>query len=96
MAIQAKHIIVHGKVQGVGFRYFVGKAGVKRGLTGNARNCPDGTVEIIVEGNAAEIAGFLKEVERGPALSRVERVVVADISAQGAYDSFFVEGRSIK
>jgi len=93
MEIQAKRIIVHGRVQGVGFRYFVRKAGIEHGLTGDARNCPDGTVEIIVEGNAAEIAAFLKKVARGPALSRVKRMDIADITAQGAYDSFFVEGR---
>ena len=92
MEIQAKRIIVHGRVQGVGFRYFVRNAGAERGLTGDACNCPDGTVEIIVEGNAAEIAGFLREVERGPALSRVERVDVIDIPARGAYNSFFIEG----
>ena len=92
MDIQAKRIIVHGRVQGVGFRFFVCKAGAKRGLTGDARNCPDGTVEIIVEGNAAEIAGFLKEVEHGPALSRVKNLDVVDIPAQGAYKSFLIEG----
>jgi len=89
----AKHIIVHGRVQGVGFRYFVRKAGMDRGLTGDARNRPDGTVEIIVEGNPAKIEDFLKEVERGPALSRVKRVDISDITAQSSYDSFLIEGR---
>jgi len=92
MEIKAKHIIVHGRVQGVGFRYFVREAGMNRGLKGDARNCPDGTVEIIVEGGAAEIDDFLRDVKRGPALSRVVRMDVADISARGAYDSFLVEG----
>ena len=91
MEISAKHIIVHGRVQGVGFRYFVRKAGLERGLTGNVCNCYDGTVGIIVEGNAAEIAGFLKEVEIGPALSRVERLDISDITSRGTYDSFLVE-----
>ena len=93
MEIQAKHIVVHGRVQGVGFRYFVRDAGIKRGLTGDARNCSDGTVEIVVEGDDAEISGFIEEVERGPALSHVERVDISDIPAQGACDSFLVEGR---
>ena len=93
MDIQAKRIIVHGRVQGVGFRYFVCKAGEQRGLTGDARNCSDGTVEIIVEGDAAKIVDFIREVERGPILSRVERVEITDIPARGAYDSFLMEGR---
>jgi acylphosphatase len=92
MDIQAKRIVVYGRVQGVGFRYFVRKAGLEHGLTGTARNCSDGTVEVIVEGKTAEIAGFLREVERGPAISRVERLEVVDIPACGAYDSFLVEG----
>ena len=96
MEIQAKHIIVHGRVQGVGFRYFVREAGLKRGLTGDARNCSDGTVEIIVEGDAAEIAGFLMEVEQGPVLSRVKRVNVTDIPARGEYDTFLMEGGKTK
>ena len=93
MKILAKRIVVHGMVQGVGFRYFVRKAGMERGLTGNACNFLDGTVEIIVEGDALKIEDFLKEVERGPALSRVEQMDISDIPALGAYDSFLVEGR---
>ena len=93
MEIQAKRITVHGMVQGVGFRYFVHQAGTEYGLTGNTRNCPDGTVEIIVEGNAKKIADFLGKVECGPARSRVERVEIEDIPETGAYDSFLVEGR---
>jgi len=93
MEIQAKHITVHGRVQGVGFRYFVRDAGKKRGLTGDARNCSDGTVEIVVEGDAAEINGFIEEVKRGPARSRVKRVDISDIPAQSAYNTFLVEGK---
>jgi acylphosphatase len=93
MTIQAKRIIVHGRVQGVGFRYFVRHAGSRLGLTGNVCNCPDSTVEIIVEGKSGTIEEFIKEVEKGPALARVDRVAVADIQVQGNYGSFSIEGR---
>jgi acylphosphatase len=92
MAGRAKQIIVHGRVQGVGFRYFVQYAGNRLGLTGNVRNCPDSTVEIVVEGDAGKIADFIKEVEKGPSLARVQRVDVIDIPVQGAYDTFLIEG----
>ena len=92
MAACAKHIIVHGRVQGVGFRYFVEHVGNRIGLTGNVRNCPDSTVEIIVEGDARKIAEFIRQVERGPSLARVQRVDVVDIPAQGTYGSFSIEG----
>jgi acylphosphatase len=92
MTAHAKQIIVHGRVQGVGFRYFVQHVGDRIGLTGNVRNCSDSTVEVVVEGSLKKIADFLKEVERGPALARVQRVDVTDIPAQGTYDSFKIEG----
>jgi acylphosphatase len=92
MATRAKQIVVHGRVQGVGFRYFVQYVGNRLGLTGNVRNCPDSTVEIVVEGDAGKIADFIKEVERGPSLARVQRVDVVDIPMQGTYGTFSIEG----
>ena len=92
MAAQAKLIIVHGRVQGVGFRFFVQHVGNRLGLTGNVRNCPDSTVEIVVEGNARKIADFIKQVEKGPSLAWVQRVDVVDIPVQGTYGSFSIEG----
>jgi acylphosphatase len=92
MANRAKHIIVYGRVQGVGFRYFVRHIGNRMGLTGDVRNCPDSTVEIVVEGDAGKIADFIKHVEEGPSLARVERVDVVDVPMQGTYGSFLIEG----
>jgi acylphosphatase len=92
MTVQAKHIIVHGRVQGVGFRYFVHHAGSRLGLTGNVRNCSDSTVEIVVEGPSGKMADFIKEVETGPGIARVDRVNVADIPVRGDYSTFSIEG----
>ncbi len=83
MATVAKHVVVHGRVQGVGFRFFVQHVGIQLGLTGDVRNCPDSSVEIIVEGSPAGIAQFLREVEKGPRLARVERLDVSDIEVFG-------------
>ena len=92
MAMQAKHIIVQGRVQGVGFRYFVQRVGMRLGLTGNVRNCPDSAVEIVVEGPARRIEEFVKEVGQGPPLARVERLDIHDIPPRGNYRSFLIEG----
>jgi len=92
MAVCAKHIIVHGRVQGVGFRYFVQNVGRQMELAGNVSNAPNSTVDIIVEGEAGKIADFVRQVEKGPSLSRVERIDVMDIPFQGKYDSFLIEG----
>ena len=45
-----RHIVVHGRVQGVGFRAFVEHEALKRGLEGWVRNCRDGTVEAVFKG----------------------------------------------
>jgi acylphosphatase len=92
MTLQAKQMIVSGIVQGVGFRYFVRDAGVRLELTGNVRNCPDSTVEIIVEGSEKKIAEFIRQVEKGPLRARVDRVDVMDVPVRDAYSSFLIEG----
>jgi len=61
-------------------------------LTGNVRNCPDSTVEIVVEGDARKITEFIKRVEKGPSLARVQRLDVTDIPVQGTFGSFSIEG----
>ncbi len=92
MKIQARQITVHGRVQGVGFRYFVQHVGNRLGLSGNVRNCPDSTVEIVVEGDARRIKDFIKQVGKGPSLAWVQRVDVVDIPVRGTYGSFSIEG----
>lgn len=88
----AKQLTVYGRVQGVGFRYFVQHIGNRMGLNGDVRNRADSTVEIIVEGDARKMADFIRQVEKGPPLSRVERVNVLDIPVKGTYSSFSIEG----
>ena len=92
MSAQAKQVTIHGRVQGVGFRYFVRNVGNRLGLVGDVRNCPDSTVEIVVEGNARKIAEFIKQVEKGPSLAWVQRVDIIDIPVRGTYGSFTIEG----
>ena len=93
METVAKHIVVHGRVQGVGFRYFVQRAGDRMALTGNVANCPDSTVEIFVQGDAKEVGRFIQEIEKGPAIARVDRIDVRDAVPRGNYSGFLIEGR---
>lgn len=92
MAACAKQIIVQGRVQGVGFRYYVQHIANRMGLCGDVRNCPDATVEILVEGDSAKMPEFIKQIEKGPSLSRVQRVDVLDVPMKGTYRSFLIEG----
>ena len=59
---QQRKVIFSGTVQGVGFRYTAVRTAERYDVTGQVRNCPDGTVEIIVEGVAKEIDAFLDDL----------------------------------
>lgn len=72
--MRAVHIIVSGRVQGVGFRQFARSRAVASSLRGWVRNLPDGNVECHAEGEEAGIEGFLADLRRGPLLSRVDAV----------------------
>ena len=92
MAKLARRIIVHGMVQGVGFRYFVRRVGRRLGLTGNVCNLPDGTVEIVVEGSPELLEEFIGEVRKGPPSAQVERADIHEIAVSGRYPMFLIEG----
>ena len=68
------HVIVHGRVQGVGFRWFVREAARRRDLGGWVRNLEDGSVEVMVEGNDADVAFLEEQLRRGPRGAGVERL----------------------
>ena len=67
-----KHVIVRGRVQGVGFRYFVYRLAEKYGLTGWVRNCPDGSVDMEVQGSLSSVEAFFQTVEAGDRFIRVD------------------------
>ncbi|HWZ27501.1 MAG TPA: acylphosphatase [Gemmatimonadales bacterium] len=66
--------LVRGLVQGVGYRWFVRRAAERLGLSGVARNLDDGSVEVLVQGDNADIASLELELRRGPSMARVQRV----------------------
>jgi acylphosphatase len=55
MSKTARQIVFRGRVQGVGFRYTACRIAAQHGLTGWVRNCPDGSVESVMQGSAADI-----------------------------------------
>jgi len=68
------HAIVSGRVQGVGFRYFVKHAASELNLSGWVRNLTDGTVELEVEGPEEELEEFRQKLWKGPGLGRVDDI----------------------
>ena len=70
----ARRLVVAGRVQGVGFRYFTLEAARRQGLHGTVRNLDDGRVEIEVEGDADAVIRFERDIRRGPIGARVDDV----------------------
>jgi len=68
------HLVVRGRVQGVGFRYFVLQRADSMGIAGWVRNRPDGAVEVEAEGSRPELERLVAAVSRGPAGANVTAV----------------------
>ncbi len=83
-----KHIIIKGKVQGVGFRYWLYKAAKQRNIDGWVKNKISGEVEAVLIGNDTEINNLLKLCEKGPPLSKVKKVIAQDYREEYINKSF--------
>lgn len=82
----ARHFLVSGRVQGVGFRWFVVDVARRENLRGHVRNLPDGRVEAAAEGETDSLTRFETALWRGPTRARVEHVLVTDVEPSGAAD----------
>lgn len=71
---QELHAVVRGRVQGVGFRYFVIEKALSLGLRGFARNAGDGSVEVLAQGPRPALENLLALVRRGPASADVREI----------------------
>jgi acylphosphatase len=89
---QRLHARVIGRVQGVGFRYFVMSAAAELGLIGWVRNRRDGSVELLAEGELETLKKLVQSLQRGPRSSAVKEVKTELQEATGEYESFFVRG----
>jgi acylphosphatase len=74
---------VRGRVQGVGYRYFVLQEAERRSLTGFARNLTDGSVEVVAEGPAEILRDLETQLREGSAFSHVESVEAESIAPRG-------------
>ena len=87
---QQLHAVVQGRVQGVGFRDFTQRRAAELGVTGWVRNQPDGTVEVVAEGDRETLERFLAFLWRGPNAARVVRVEYDYHPATGRFPGFGV------
>jgi len=75
--------VVRGRVQGVGYRYFVMREAERLGIAGFVRNLPDGGVEVVAEGTDAAMRDLEEGLREGPAFSQVEGVEREAIASRG-------------
>ncbi len=89
-----KHFMVRGRVQGVGFRWYVHREAAEIGLRGWVRNTADGHVEIVVAGTEEELADLREAVKKGSRGSRVDAVIEHELaeSEGDALGPFVIEG----
>jgi acylphosphatase len=87
-----RRYIITGRVQGVGFRWFVEREARAIGVGGWVRNNEGGAVEVLASGSDEQLARLRKALESGPRAARVDEVQEFEEEQQGRETSFRIEG----
>jgi acylphosphatase len=88
----ARRFIVRGRVQGVGFRWFVEREARTLGIDGWVRNNPDGSVEVLAMGTRDQLSGLRSRLRQGPRAARVDDVEESESPLVSGLNSFRIEG----
>jgi acylphosphatase len=88
MAASARRIVVHGRVQGVGFRDAAVQAAFTLGIQGWVRNRRDGSVEAFAQGDEAAVERFVQWCRRGPPLARITDISASDADPDASLRDF--------
>jgi len=87
---EAVHVLIKGRVQGVGFRYFAQDSALELGLFGWVRNLADGDVEAVAEGRSEDIETWIRRLHQGPSLSRIQAIQTTPQKSQGSFNTFSI------
>jgi acylphosphatase len=90
--IEARRFVVRGRVQGVGFRWFVEREAHILGIAGWVRNNADGSVEVLAQGTRDQLSGLRSRLREGPRAARVDGVEESEARANPPLSSFRIEG----
>ena len=83
-----KHLVISGRVQGVGFRYWLQSAAIKKNICGWVKNKVAGDVEALIIGNEKEVNDLIKLCESGPLSSQVDHVKISEYKKDFLKKSF--------
>ena len=86
----ARRLLISGRVQGVGFRYFIEARASAEGVHGWVRNLPDGRVEALVEGDEESVDRVEAAARRGPSSAEVDDLVVELTTPSGRATGFSI------
>jgi acylphosphatase len=86
----AVHLLIQGRVQGVGFRFFAQETAEALSVSGWVRNLPDGSVEVYGEGICEVLEDWVRRLRQGPPLARVDRIQTDWPSPQGVPQTFSI------
>jgi acylphosphatase len=84
------HLRIHGRVQGVAFRAYAIEEALRLGVKGWVRNCPDGSVELIAEGNRENVEDLVSWCRHGPPSARVNHVDIESEDFKAEFRDFRV------
>ena len=91
-ATHARRFVVRGRVQGVGFRWFVEREAHLLALSGWVRNNADGSVEVLAQGTRDQLLGLRSRLRQGPRAARVDDVEESEVGPVAGLSSFRIEG----
>lgn len=92
MPTEARRFVVRGRVQGVGFRWFVEREAHILGIAGWVRNNHDGSVEVLAQGTRDQLSGLRSRLREGPRAARVDNVDESEARPTDGLSSFRIEG----
>ena len=85
------NLLLSGRVQGVGFRYFVEVRAARYNIKGYVRNTYDNKVEVVCQGEPDNLDKFILEVKNGPSFSHITNVEIEEIIDAPFYDVFEIK-----
>jgi acylphosphatase len=91
-SVQARRFVVRGRVQGVGFRWFVEREAHILGVAGWVRNHHDGSVEVLAQGTRDQLSGLRSRLQQGPRAARVDGVEERETKPIAGLNAFRIEG----